>query len=103
MRSRRHEAGRPEPGSSGEAWRRPNLPTTAHCRRGPSAAAAGSPNRAPIDIPKTLTCASSASPRSASAETASSSYRPRYLNIQRLNYLWTIRHSSARIAGNLIT
>jgi hypothetical protein len=25
------------------------------------------------------------------------------LNIQRLNYLWTIRHSSARIAGNLIT
>jgi hypothetical protein len=30
-------------------------------------------------------------------------YRPRYLKIQRLNYLWTIRHSSARIAGNLIT
>jgi hypothetical protein len=30
-------------------------------------------------------------------------YRPRYLNIQRLNYLWTIRHSSARIAGNPIT
>ena len=30
-------------------------------------------------------------------------YRPRYLNIQRLNYLWTIRHSSARMAGNLIT
>jgi hypothetical protein len=30
-------------------------------------------------------------------------YRPRYLNIQRLNYLWTIRLSSARIAGNLIT
>jgi hypothetical protein len=30
-------------------------------------------------------------------------YRPRYLNIQRLNYLCTIRHSSARIAGNLIT
>jgi len=30
-------------------------------------------------------------------------YRPRYLNIQRLNYLWTIRHGSARIAGNLIT
>ena len=30
-------------------------------------------------------------------------YRPRYLNIQRLNYLWTIRHSSARIAGNMIT
>ncbi len=30
-------------------------------------------------------------------------YRPRYLNIQRLNYLWTIRHSSARIASNLIT
>ena len=30
-------------------------------------------------------------------------YRPRYLNIQRLNYLWTIRHSSATIAGNLIT
>ena len=30
-------------------------------------------------------------------------YRPRYLNIQRLNYLWTIRRSSARIAGNLIT
>jgi hypothetical protein len=28
---------------------------------------------------------------------------PRYLNIQRLNYLWTIRHSSARIAGNLVT
>ncbi len=27
----------------------------------------------------------------------------RYLNIQRLNYLWTIRHSSARMAGNLIT
>jgi hypothetical protein len=25
------------------------------------------------------------------------------LNIQRLNYLWTIRHRSARIAGNLIT
>jgi len=25
------------------------------------------------------------------------------LNLQRLNYLWTIRHSSARIAGNLIT
>jgi len=25
------------------------------------------------------------------------------LNIQRLNYLWTIRHSSARIAGNLIS
>jgi hypothetical protein len=25
------------------------------------------------------------------------------LNIQRLNYLSTIRHSSARIAGNLIT
>jgi site-specific recombinase XerD len=30
-------------------------------------------------------------------------YRPRYLNIQWLNYLWTIRHSSARIAGNRIT
>jgi len=30
-------------------------------------------------------------------------YRPRYLNIWRLNCLWTIRHSSARIAGNLIT
>jgi hypothetical protein len=30
-------------------------------------------------------------------------YRPRYLNIQRLNYLSTIRHSSARIVGNLIT
>jgi hypothetical protein len=30
-------------------------------------------------------------------------YRTPYLNIQRLNYLWTIRHSSARIAGNLIT
>jgi hypothetical protein len=30
-------------------------------------------------------------------------YSRRYLNIQRLNYLWTIRHSSARIAGNLIT
>jgi hypothetical protein len=30
-------------------------------------------------------------------------YRPRYLNIQRLNYLWTIRRSSARIAGNLVT
>jgi hypothetical protein len=30
-------------------------------------------------------------------------YRSRYLNIQRLNYLWTIRHSSARMAGNLIT
>ena len=30
-------------------------------------------------------------------------YRPRYLNIRRLNYLWTIRHSSAGIAGNLIT
>jgi dipeptidase E len=29
-------------------------------------------------------------------------YRPRHLNIQRPNYLWTIRHSSARIAGNLI-
>jgi hypothetical protein len=27
----------------------------------------------------------------------------RYLNMQRLNYLRTIRHSSARIAGNLIT
>jgi len=25
------------------------------------------------------------------------------LNTQRLNYLWTIRHSSARIAGNLVT
>jgi hypothetical protein len=24
-------------------------------------------------------------------------YRPRYLNIQRLNYLWTVRHSSAWI------
>ena len=30
-------------------------------------------------------------------------YRPRYLNIQRLNYLWTFRHSPARIADNLIT
>jgi hypothetical protein len=30
-------------------------------------------------------------------------YRLRYLNIRRLNYLWTIRHSSARITGNLIT
>ena len=30
-------------------------------------------------------------------------YRSCYLNIQRLNYLWTIRHSSARIAGNLVT
>jgi hypothetical protein len=30
-------------------------------------------------------------------------YRPRYLDIQRLNYLWTIRHSPARTAGNLIT
>jgi hypothetical protein len=28
-------------------------------------------------------------------------YRPRYLIIQRLNYLWTIRHSSLRMAGNL--
>jgi hypothetical protein len=34
---------------------------------------------------------------------ATGCYRPHYLNIQRLNYLWTIRHSSARIAGNLIT
>ena len=25
-------------------------------------------------------------------------YRPRYLNVQRLNYMWTIRHSSATIA-----
>jgi len=25
------------------------------------------------------------------------------LNIQRLNYLWTIRHNSARSADNLIT
>lgn len=30
-------------------------------------------------------------------------YRPRWLNIQRLDYLWTIRHSSTRITGNLIT
>jgi hypothetical protein len=30
-------------------------------------------------------------------------YRPRYLNIQRLNCLWTIRHSSAMSADNLIT
>jgi len=30
-------------------------------------------------------------------------YRPRYLNIQRPNYLRTIRHNSARIAGNPIT
>ena len=30
-------------------------------------------------------------------------YRPRYLNIKRLNYRWTTRHSSARLAGNLIT
>jgi hypothetical protein len=30
-------------------------------------------------------------------------YRPRYLNIQWLNYLWTIRRSSARIAGNQVT
>jgi hypothetical protein len=30
-------------------------------------------------------------------------YRPRYLTIQRLNYLWAIRHSSARIADNVIT
>ena len=30
-------------------------------------------------------------------------YRTRYLNIQRLNYPWTTRHSSARIASNLIT
>ena len=30
-------------------------------------------------------------------------YRLRYLNTQRLNYLWMIRHVSARIAGNLIT
>ena len=30
-------------------------------------------------------------------------YRHRYVNIQRLNHLCTIRHSSARIAGNLIT
>ena len=37
------------------------------------------------------------------AATEAACYRPRYLNIQRLNYLWTIRHSSARIAGNLIT
>jgi hypothetical protein len=29
-------------------------------------------------------------------------YRPRYLNIQRLNYLWTIRNNSARSADNLI-
>ena len=35
--------------------------------------------------------------------TSAACYRPRYLNTQRLNYLWTIRHSSARIAGNLIT
>ena len=35
--------------------------------------------------------------------TAVGCYRPCYLNIQRLNYLWTIRHSSARIAGNLVT
>ena len=30
-------------------------------------------------------------------------YRPRYLDIQRLNYLWTIRQSSPRLACNLIT
>ena len=27
-----------------------------------------------------------------------SCYRPRYLNTQRLNYLWTIRHGCARTA-----
>jgi hypothetical protein len=27
----------------------------------------------------------------------------RYLNVQRLNYMWTIRHSPATIAGHLIT
>ena len=37
------------------------------------------------------------------AARTTSCYRPRYLNIQRLTYLWTIRHSSARIVGNLIT
>jgi hypothetical protein len=30
-------------------------------------------------------------------------YRPRYLNIQRLNYLWMIRHSLAWIADTMIT
>ena len=35
--------------------------------------------------------------------TATYCYRPRYLNIHRLNYLWTIRRSSAKITGNLIT
>ena len=30
-------------------------------------------------------------------------YRPRYLTFQRLNDLWVIRHSSARIADNVIT
>jgi transposase len=39
----------------------------------------------------------------AAFDVRSGCYRPRYLNIQRLNYLWTIRRSSARIAGNLIT
>jgi hypothetical protein len=30
-------------------------------------------------------------------------YRPRYLNIGRLNYLWMIRHRPARTAASLIT
>jgi hypothetical protein len=34
-------------------------------------------------------------PRSCRSSTGC--YRPRYLNIQRLNYLWTVRHSSTRI------
>jgi hypothetical protein len=36
------------------------------------------------------------------ARVAAGCYRPRYLNIQWLNFLWRIRRSSVGIAGNLV-
>jgi len=60
----------------------------------------------PITCPGAVHCAlcsmRTASPTAVSSRVAWAAVSP-YLNIQRLNYLWTIRHSSARIAGNLVT
>lgn len=67
-------SGQRSPGSS-RASRSPNLPNTAQRSREPSAAAVGSPYRAPIDRPNTLTLLSSAIPSPASAVTVSSQSR----------------------------
>ena len=81
----------------------PDLASTCrNARQGPAALTRPGPSRqtGPRASPPVASCQSATRRLSGAVDRC---YRPSYLNIQRPNYLWTIRHSSARIAGNLIT